>query len=60
MKINKFNEYKPINEEFIGGLIKGSLSKLFSVFTQPFKDLSSDFKKWLRKWVCQKLFLETS
>jgi hypothetical protein len=45
MQIKKFNEYEPINEEFIGGLIKGALGKLFNIFSAPFKDLANDFKK---------------
>ena len=41
MEIKKFKE---INEEFIGDIVKGSLGKLFNMFTSPFKDLSNDFK----------------
>lgn len=33
-----------INEEFVGKLIKGALSKLFQTFTAPFKDLANDIK----------------
>ena len=49
MEISKFRDYKSVNEEFIGGLIKGTLSKLFSVFSEPFKDLSNDFKKLFKE-----------
>jgi hypothetical protein len=35
---------QPVNEEFIGGLIKGALGKLFNVFSAPFKDLAKDLK----------------
>lgn len=38
-------ELEPINEEFIGKLIKGALSKLFQAFSAPFKDLIDDIKK---------------
>ena len=34
-----------VNEEFIGGLVKGALSKIFGVFMNPFKDLVNDIKK---------------
>lgn len=46
--IKTFESYRNskdmINEEFVGKLIKGSLSKLFQTFTAPFKDLSNDIK----------------
>lgn len=38
-------EFSKVNEEFIFGILKGALSKLFQVFAQPFKDLANDFKK---------------
>jgi len=44
MKVVKFSEYSKVNEEFIGGLIKGALGKLFSLFSNAFKDLGADFK----------------
>lgn len=44
MHIKKYNEYSSINEEFIGKLIKGALSGLSKIFTDPFKDLVSDVK----------------
>ena len=44
MKVVKFSEYSKINEEFIGGLIKGALGKLFNLFSNAFKDLGADFK----------------
>lgn len=49
MEIKKFKDYEPINEEFIGGLIKGALGKLFNVFSAPFKDLANDFKKLFKE-----------
>jgi len=49
MEIVKFNEYRKINEEFIGSLIKGGLSKLFSFFNDAFKDLGSDFKSMFKE-----------
>ena len=49
MEIKKFNEYEPINEEFIGGLIKGALGKLAGLFSAPFKDLANDFKKMFKE-----------
>ena len=45
MQVVKFSEYKKVNEEFIGALIKGALGKLFNLFNSAFKDLSDDFKK---------------
>lgn len=44
MRVEKFSDYNRINEEFIGGLIKGALGKLFSMFAAPFKDMANDFK----------------
>ena len=44
MKVVKFSEYSKVNEEFIGGLIKGALGKLFTLFSNAFKDLGADFK----------------
>jgi hypothetical protein len=44
MKILKFKNYNKINEEFIGTMIKGALSKLFGLFNSAFKDLANDFK----------------
>lgn len=44
MKIKKFNEFEPINEAALGGLIKGALGKLFNVFSAPFKDIAKDIK----------------
>lgn len=49
MKIKKFNEYESINEEFIGGVIKGALSKLMNLFAAPFKDLANDFKNFFKE-----------
>lgn len=49
MEIKKFSEYQSINEEFIGGLIKGALGKLFNVFAAPFKDLANDIKKMFKE-----------
>jgi hypothetical protein len=49
MEIKKFNEYERINEEFIGGLIKGALGKLFNLFAAPFKDLANDIKKMFKE-----------
>jgi len=45
MEIIKFSNFSKTNEEFIGGLIKGALGKLFNLFNAAFKDLSDDFKK---------------
>ena len=45
MKVKKF---KDINEEFIGDIVKGSLNKLFTSFSEPFKDLSNDFKSMFK------------
>lgn len=44
-RLEKNTEFEPINEEFIGKLIKGALSKLFQAFSAPFKDLVDDIKK---------------
>ena len=44
MEIVKFTDYKKVNEEFIGALVKGALGKLFNLFNNAFKDLSNDFK----------------
>lgn len=49
MRIEKFNNYQPINEEFIGGLIKGALGKLAGMFSAPFKDLANDMKKFFKE-----------
>jgi len=35
---------EPVNEEFLGKIIKGALSKLFQAFAAPFKDLVNDIK----------------
>ena len=44
--IRNYDSYKNqrVNEEFIGKLIKGSLSKLFQAFSAPWKDLVNDIK----------------
>jgi hypothetical protein len=43
--IKSYNKFKdPMNEEFIGGLIKGALGKLASFFMAPFKDMVNDIK----------------
>ena len=49
--IRKFDNYKDykINEEFIGKLIKGALSKMFQAFSLPFKDLAEDIKKGFKE-----------
>lgn len=49
MEIQKFREYQKINEEFIGGLIKGALGKLFNLFAAPFKDMANDIKKMFKE-----------
>lgn len=49
MKIEKFNNYQFVNEEFIGGLVKGALGKLSGMFSAPFKDLSDDLKKLFKE-----------
>jgi hypothetical protein len=49
MKVVKFSEYSKVNEEFIGGLIKGALGKLFGLFNDAFKDLGSDFKSMFKE-----------
>jgi hypothetical protein len=49
MQVVKFSEYKKVNEEFIGGLIKGALGKLFNFFNDAFKDLGSDFKTMFKE-----------
>lgn len=49
MDVQKFKEYQQINEEFIGGIIKGALGKLAGVFSAPFKDLVNDFKKMFKE-----------
>lgn len=49
MEVKKFNDYQRINEEFIGGIIKGALGKLAGVFSAPFKDLANDFKKMFKE-----------
>jgi hypothetical protein len=49
MRVVKFSEYKKVNEEFIGGLIKGALGKLFNFFNDAFKDLGSDFKSMFKE-----------
>jgi hypothetical protein len=41
---NSYKEYKKVNEEFIGKLIKGALGNLFQAFSAPFKDLVDDIK----------------
>lgn len=41
---DKHRSEQMINEEFIGKLVKGALSKLFQVFSAPFKDLVNDIK----------------
>lgn len=35
---------EPVNEEFVLGLLKGSLSKVMAAFGNTFKDIASDFK----------------
>lgn len=47
MEIKKYQEL--INEEFIGSIIKGSLSNLFKSFSAPFKDLSTDIKNMFKE-----------
>jgi hypothetical protein len=49
MEIQKFSQYQKINEEFIGGLIKGALGKLFNLFAAPFKDMANDIKKMFKE-----------
>lgn len=49
MEIQKFSQYQKVNEEFIGGLIKGALGKLFNVFAAPFKDMANDIKKMFKE-----------
>lgn len=39
-----YRDSERMNEEFIGKLVKGALSKLFQVFAAPFKDLVNDIK----------------
>jgi hypothetical protein len=48
-KFRNLNNLQSLNEEFIGGLIKGSLSKLFNLFAEPFKDLANDIKKMFKE-----------
>jgi hypothetical protein len=48
-KSTKFSNLETLNEEFIGGLIKGALSKLFNLFSEPFKDLANDIKKMFKE-----------
>ncbi len=49
--IKTYQSYKEssINEEFIGGLVKGALSKLFQAFSAPFKDLVNDIKTMFKE-----------
>lgn len=42
-------DLSPVNEEFIGGLLKGALSKLMAAFSGPFKDLANDFKNQFKQ-----------
>ena len=49
MKVVKYSEYSKVNEEFIGGLIKGALGKLFGLFSNAFKDLGADFKNLFKE-----------
>lgn len=49
MKVKKYQEFEVINEEFIGGLIKGALGKLMNLFAAPFKDLAKDFKDFFKE-----------
>jgi hypothetical protein len=49
MEILKYSQYKKVNEEFIGGLVKGALGKLFALFNNAFKDLSNDFKSLFKE-----------
>ena len=49
MEVKKFSEYQKLNEEFIGGLIKGALGKVFNLFAAPFKDLANDIKKMFKE-----------
>lgn len=49
MRIQRFNQYQMINEEFVGALIKGALGKLFNLFSAPFKDLANDIKKLFKE-----------
>lgn len=35
---------KPVNEEFVLGLLKGALSKVMAAFGNTFKDMANDFK----------------
>lgn len=38
-----------INEEFVDKLVNGSLSNLMAAFTQPFKNIPEDIKKYFRE-----------
>jgi hypothetical protein len=49
MKIIKYNNYSSINEEFIGGVIKGALGKLSGLFSSTFKDIGNDLKKMFKE-----------
>ena len=49
MEVRKFKDYRRINEEFIFGMIKGALGKLFNLFAAPFKDLVNDIKKMFKE-----------
>ena len=52
MEIRKFGQFKRsemINEEFIFGMLKGALGKLFNLFAAPFKDLANDIKKMFKE-----------
>jgi hypothetical protein len=49
MRVKKYQEFETINEEFIGGLIKGALGKLMNLFAAPFKDLAKDFKDFFKE-----------
>ena len=42
--IKKYSDYRLVNEEFVGNLITGSLSKIFQAFSSPFKNLSNEIK----------------
>lgn len=42
--IKTYYNYKLVNEEFVGKLVTGALSKIFQAFSNPFKNLSSDIK----------------
>jgi hypothetical protein len=52
-KIKNYQDFKnqkgSVNEEFIGALVKGALSKLANAFMAPFKDMVKDFKELFKE-----------